>query len=87
MMEIHVCQNQDKLIIVFKMYLKFDEKTINANIIECYLLFYYLKNIIFIKMMIQNTNTTPYYNSDVNSKPSWQRPNRMLKLPTPRLIN
>lgn len=35
MMEIHVCQNQDKLIIVFKMYLKFDEKTINANIIEC----------------------------------------------------
>lgn len=38
-------------------------------------------------MMIQNTNTTPYYNLDVNFKPSWQRPNRMLKVPTPRLIN
>lgn len=35
MMEINVCQTQDKLIIVFKMYLTFDEKTINANIIEC----------------------------------------------------
>lgn len=58
MMEIHVCQNQDKLIIVFKMYLKFDEKTINANIIECKQMIPFI--LLFKKYYINKNDDTKY---------------------------
>lgn len=58
MMEIHVCQNQDKLIIVFKMYLKFDEKTINANIIECKQMIPFI--LLFKKYYIYKNDDTKY---------------------------
>lgn len=57
-MEIHVCQNQDKLIIVFKMYLKFDEKTINANIIECKQMIPFI--LLFKKYYIYKNDDTKY---------------------------
>ena len=57
-MEIHVCQNQDKLIIVFKMYLKFDEKTINANIIECKQMIPFI--LLFKKYYINKNDDTKY---------------------------
>jgi hypothetical protein len=58
MMEIHVYQNQDKLIIVFKMYLKFDEKTINANIIECKQMIPFI--LLFKKYYIYKNDDTKY---------------------------
>jgi hypothetical protein len=58
MMEIHVCQNQDELIIVFKMYLKFDEKTINANIIECKQMIPFI--LLFKKYYIYKNDDTKY---------------------------
>ena len=57
-MEIHVYQNQDKLIIVFKMYLKFDEKTINANIIECKQMIPFI--LLFKKYYIYKNDDTKY---------------------------
>jgi hypothetical protein len=58
MMEIHVYQNQDKLIIVFKMYLKFNEKTINANIIECKQMIPFI--LLFKKYYIYKNDDTKY---------------------------
>lgn len=58
MMEIHVCQNQDELIIVFKMYLKFDEKTINANIIVCKQMIPFI--LLFKKYYIYKNDDTKY---------------------------
>ena len=58
MMGIHVYQNQDKLIIVFKMYLKFDEKTINANIIECKQMIPFI--LLFKKYYIYKNDDTKY---------------------------
>ena len=57
-MEIHVYQNQDKLIIVFKMYLKFNEKTINANIIECKQMIPFI--LLFKKYYIYKNDDTKY---------------------------